>query len=75
MRALDTLPPPWMASRWRVRGGHTRWPLHAVRTNRKRLAMIEAWMRSYGPEELLGDNGAPVVARPDLTGWTWPREP
>ena len=34
-------------------------PLTAVRTDSAHLAMLEAWMRSYRPEELFDDQGAP----------------
>ena len=36
-------------------------PLAEVRTNPAHLAQLEAWMRSYRPEELFGDDGAPLV--------------
>ncbi len=32
-------------------------PLDGTRTNPEHLAMLEAWMRSYRPEELFDDNG------------------
>ncbi|SEG97190.1 xylulose-5-phosphate/fructose-6-phosphate phosphoketolase [Nonomuraea solani] len=35
-------------------------PLSKVRENPEHLAMLEAWMRSYRPEELFGADGAPV---------------
>ncbi|HXY43382.1 MAG TPA: phosphoketolase family protein, partial [Acidimicrobiales bacterium] len=35
-------------------------PLAEVRTNPEHLAMLEAWMRSYRPEELFDENGALV---------------
>jgi xylulose-5-phosphate/fructose-6-phosphate phosphoketolase len=35
-------------------------PLTAVRDNPKHLAMLEAWMRGYRPEELFGKDGAPI---------------
>jgi xylulose-5-phosphate/fructose-6-phosphate phosphoketolase len=37
-------------------------PLGEVRTNREHLAMLEAWMRSYGPSALFDARGAPVAA-------------
>jgi xylulose-5-phosphate/fructose-6-phosphate phosphoketolase len=33
-------------------------PLAEVRTNPEHLAQLEAWLRSYGPEELFDENGA-----------------
>ena len=41
-------------------------PLAAVREDPKQLAMLEAWLRSYRPEELFDRNGAP---QPDLLDW------
>jgi xylulose-5-phosphate/fructose-6-phosphate phosphoketolase len=38
-------------------------PLAEVRTNPEHLAMLEAWMRSYRPEELFDAHGAP---QPDV---------
>ncbi len=35
-------------------------PLHEVRTNPEHLAQLEAWLRSYRPEELFDDEGRPV---------------
>ncbi|HEX7661602.1 MAG TPA: phosphoketolase family protein [Pseudonocardiaceae bacterium] len=35
-------------------------PLNSVRENPKHLAELEEWMRSYRPEELFDDNGAPI---------------
>jgi xylulose-5-phosphate/fructose-6-phosphate phosphoketolase len=35
-------------------------PLSTVRENDDHRAQLEAWMRSYRPEELFDDNGAPV---------------
>jgi xylulose-5-phosphate/fructose-6-phosphate phosphoketolase len=40
-------------------------PLAEVRTNPGHLAQLEAWMRSYRPEELFDESGAPA---PDLAG-------
>ena len=37
-------------------------PLAEVRTNPAHLAQLEAWMRSYRPEELFDARGAPVAA-------------
>ncbi|HEX8970323.1 phosphoketolase family protein [Oryzihumus sp.] len=37
-------------------------PLSAVRTNPEHLAMLEEWLRSYRPEELFDEDGAPVDA-------------
>jgi xylulose-5-phosphate/fructose-6-phosphate phosphoketolase len=34
-------------------------PLANVRSNPEHLAQLEAWMRSYGPEELFDERGAP----------------
>jgi len=41
-------------------------PLSGVRDNPKHLAMLEAWMRSYRPEELFGQDGAPIAELRDL---------
>ncbi len=41
-------------------------PLSAARDDEKHLALLEEWLRSYRPEELFDDNGAP---RPDVVGW------
>ncbi len=41
-------------------------PLAAVRTNPEHLAALEAWMRSYRPEDLFDGDGRPV---PELTEW------
>ncbi len=38
-------------------------PMSEVRTNPANLAILDAWLRSYRPEELFDDNGA---LRPDL---------
>jgi xylulose-5-phosphate/fructose-6-phosphate phosphoketolase len=38
-------------------------PLAAVRSRPEHLAQLEAWLRSYGPEELFDEDGAP---RPEL---------
>jgi xylulose-5-phosphate/fructose-6-phosphate phosphoketolase len=38
-------------------------PLAAVRDNPEHLAQLEAWLRSYRPEELFGEDGAP---RPEV---------
>jgi xylulose-5-phosphate/fructose-6-phosphate phosphoketolase len=35
-------------------------PLAGVRENAEHLAMLETWLRSYRPEELFGDDGAPT---------------
>jgi xylulose-5-phosphate/fructose-6-phosphate phosphoketolase len=40
-------------------------PLPAARTNGEHRAVLEAWLRSYRPEELFDEAGAPV---PELTG-------
>lgn len=44
-------------------------PLSGVRDNPEHLAMLEDWMRSYRPEELFGNDGAPaapvLAANPD----------
>ncbi|MDI3313271.1 MAG: phosphoketolase family protein [Mycobacterium sp.] len=42
-------------------------PLPAVRENPEHLAMLEAWMRSYRPQELFDDAGRPL---PDLLATT-----
>ena len=36
-------------------------PLAAVREDPKQLAMLEQWMRSYQPEELFDERGAPIA--------------
>jgi xylulose-5-phosphate/fructose-6-phosphate phosphoketolase len=41
-------------------------PLSAARDDAAHLALLEQWMRSYGPEELFDTTGAP---RPELTDW------
>jgi xylulose-5-phosphate/fructose-6-phosphate phosphoketolase len=41
-------------------------PLAEVRTNPDHLARLDAWMRSYRPEELFGEDGAPL---PIVTEW------
>jgi len=41
-------------------------PFGDVRGNRARRAELEAWMRSYRPEELFDADGAPT---PDVIGW------
>jgi xylulose-5-phosphate/fructose-6-phosphate phosphoketolase len=40
-------------------------PLPAVREHPEQLAMLQQWMRSYRPEELFDERGAPV---PQVTG-------
>jgi len=35
-------------------------PVAEVRTNAEHLAVLEEWMRSYRPDELFDENGAPV---------------
>jgi xylulose-5-phosphate/fructose-6-phosphate phosphoketolase len=35
-------------------------PLSGVRDNPEHLALLEQWLRSYGPEELFDDSGAPA---------------
>jgi len=42
-------------------------PLTAVRDNPKHLAMLEAWMRGYRPEELFGKDGGPIAELRALT--------
>jgi len=37
-------------------------PLSGVRDNPEHLAILERWLRSYRPEELFDDTGAPVAA-------------
>ncbi len=41
-------------------------PLAGVRDNADHLAMLEAWMRSYRPEELFDDEGRPVAELDEL---------
>ena len=41
-------------------------PLGEVRTNPEHLAALEAWMRSYRPEELFGQAGAPIPELAEL---------
>jgi xylulose-5-phosphate/fructose-6-phosphate phosphoketolase len=41
-------------------------PLVEVRTNPGHLALLEAWMRSYEPDELFDERGAPVSSITDL---------
>jgi xylulose-5-phosphate/fructose-6-phosphate phosphoketolase len=41
-------------------------PFGGVRGNKDRRAELEAWMRSYRPEELFDEGGAP---RPELVSW------
>jgi xylulose-5-phosphate/fructose-6-phosphate phosphoketolase len=41
-------------------------PLMAVRENPEHLAALEAWMRSYRPEELFDDGGSP---RAEVVDW------
>ncbi|MGH9466732.1 MAG: phosphoketolase, partial [Terriglobales bacterium] len=41
-------------------------PLKDVRADAGQLAALEAWMRSYRPEELFGPEGAPAA---DITAW------
>jgi len=41
-------------------------PLDDVRTDPEHLAQLEAWLRSYRPEELFDEAGAP---RPEVVGW------
>ena len=41
-------------------------PVAQVRTNPEHLAQLEAWLRSYRPDELFDDAGHPV---PEVTGW------
>ncbi len=41
-------------------------PLAEVRTNPEHLAALEAWMRSYRPEELFGQAGAPIPELAEL---------
>ncbi|MEM9517454.1 MAG: phosphoketolase family protein, partial [Actinomycetota bacterium] len=41
-------------------------PLAGVRENPEHLQMLEDWMKSYKPEELFDDGGAPVG---DITSW------
>ncbi|HEU4406705.1 MAG TPA: phosphoketolase family protein [Polyangiaceae bacterium] len=37
-------------------------PITGVKTNPKKLAQLEAWLRSYRPEELFDERGAPTAA-------------
>ena len=41
-------------------------PLSEVRTNPEHLALLDEWMRSYRPEELFDDAGAP---NEEIVGW------
>ena len=41
-------------------------PLPSTRTNPDHLRALQAWMRSYRPEELFDDDGAPVAELLDL---------
>jgi xylulose-5-phosphate/fructose-6-phosphate phosphoketolase len=41
-------------------------PLAAVRSNPEHLAALEAWLRSYRPDELFDPDGRP---RPEIVGW------
>ena len=41
-------------------------PLREVRTNPEHLAQLEAWLRSYRPEELFDETGRPVAAVAEL---------
>nr|WP_203991042.1 phosphoketolase family protein [Virgisporangium aurantiacum] len=41
-------------------------PLSGVRDNAEHLAILETWLRSYKPEELFDDSGAPVASIKDL---------
>ena len=41
-------------------------PLAGLADHPAHLAALEAWMRSYRPEELFGDDGAPVAALREL---------
>lgn len=55
-------------------------PLSAVRTNPEHLAQLERWLRSYRPEELFDDAGAPrpavLAAIPEgPAAWAPPRTP
>ena len=40
-------------------------PIANARENPEHLRLLEEWMRSYRPEELFDDSGAPV---PELAG-------
>ncbi len=42
-------------------------PLSGVRDNPEHLAILEAWLRSYRPEELFDASGGPTAAVRDLT--------
>jgi xylulose-5-phosphate/fructose-6-phosphate phosphoketolase len=37
-------------------------PIDGVKTNPEHLALVERWMRSYRPEELFDERGAPIAA-------------
>lgn len=43
-------------------------PLAGVRENPEHLAMLEAWLRSYRPEELFDDAGRPTTGAVDPVG-------
>ena len=42
-------------------------PLHDVRSDPEQLSALEAWMRSYRPEDLFGPDGRPVGLLDELT--------
>ena len=41
-------------------------PLSGVRDNAEHLAILETWLRSYKPEELFDESGAPIASIKDL---------
>jgi xylulose-5-phosphate/fructose-6-phosphate phosphoketolase len=52
-----TCPKKWMESRLKAPSVRTRCPLATVRENPEHLKILEAWMRSYKPQELFDENG------------------
>ena len=53
-------------ARWRERGARTRCRSPTVREKPEHLAALEAWMRSYRPDELFDDAGRP---RAEIVDW------
>ena len=56
-QGLDRPRRSWTVSRSRAPFGPTRCRWQRLRDNPEHLAMLEAWMRSYGPEELFDERG------------------
>ncbi len=59
-RRAGPAPGSWTACRSAARSAHTRCRLSGVRENPAHLAMLEEWMRSYGPDDLFDEKGALV---------------